>query len=64
MSPPRTTQGPVPPLKLLRCPICGNVVECQPADLSHYIQTKWPRRCGEVMALYVPTALPEDPVVK
>jgi hypothetical protein len=60
MPPNRAPQTPAPPLKLLRCPLCGKVAECQPADLLQYIQTEWPRCCGEVMTLYVPTTLPED----
>jgi len=64
MPPTSAPRGPVLPLKLLRCQVCGKVIECQPADLSHYIQTNWPRCCSEVMALYVPTTLPEDPAVK
>jgi hypothetical protein len=39
---------------LLRCLKCGNTVECRPADLLRFTQTKWLRCCDEVMTLFTP----------
>jgi hypothetical protein len=35
----------------LACHICGRVIRCTEADVFHFIQTGWPRCCGETMTL-------------
>ena len=49
---------------ILRCLKCGNTVECKPAELLGFIQTQWPRCCGEVKTLFQSTDLPKPGDVK
>ncbi|HEY1377457.1 MAG TPA: hypothetical protein VGF55_11725 [Gemmataceae bacterium] len=43
-----------PRVSILRCMVCGNTVECKPADLMRMTRTGWLRCCGEVMTLFTP----------
>jgi len=45
------TGQPVP--KLLRCHICGQTAACTEAEVLSFVRTRWPRCCGETMALFV-----------
>jgi hypothetical protein len=53
--------APAPRVNLLRCLVCGNKMECEPADLLRFTQTKWPRCCGQVMPLFMTTDKPDPP---
>jgi hypothetical protein len=48
-----------PRVGLLSCLACGVTAECRPTDALEYTRTAWPRCCGEVMTLLIPTRHPE-----
>ncbi len=52
------TSDPPTRVSLLYCPKCRKRVERRPGDLLHYVKTGWPKCCGEVMSLYLPTDKP------
>ena len=54
-------QSPPPNIHLLRCLACGKTVECQPADMHGFTRTRWPKCCGNVMALFGPVEKPTPP---
>ena len=41
------------PRRLVRCFTCGRSEDVSSADLVGYMQTGWPRCCGEVMTYFL-----------
>ena len=39
---------------ILSCLVCGKQAEYRPTDLLGFAGSKWPRCCGQVMALHTP----------
>ena len=48
------------PRRLVRCFACGRSEEVSSADLVGYMQTGWPRCCGEVMTYYLEADRPTE----
>ncbi len=52
----------IPPVGLLRCDRCGEVLTCTDGDLHRYEQTGWPRCCTEVMTYFISQGKPQQPL--
>jgi hypothetical protein len=51
----------LPTVRPLRCLNCGRTTEHKPADLQKFTNSRWPRYCGDVMALFTPADPPRPP---
>lgn len=49
-------------LGLLRCDICGKVIECPVDELIQCIEKGWPKCCCEIMILYEKREKPITPL--
>jgi hypothetical protein len=58
---PPPSPPPASRINLLRCLTCSKTVECSPTDALKFTKTGWPRCCGEVMTMFIPTSQPGDP---
>lgn len=45
--------------RLLRCGKCGRTVECSRAEVLDYLNSGWPKCCGETMTLFIEARLPK-----
>jgi len=54
---PTLTSSP-PVAGLLHCDVCGRTAEFRDGELFQFVQTAWPRCCGEVMSLFLPAGKP------
>jgi hypothetical protein len=45
--------------RLLRCQTCGRTIECSRTEIIGYLNSGWPKCCGETMTLFIEAKLPK-----
>jgi hypothetical protein len=56
--PAETRPPPDPPLRLLRCNVCGGAFVCTLGDVVQYVTAAWPTCCGYAMRCFVEEDVP------